>query len=403
MNERSFAECGENAETKRGLHRLRRYSHNRITQSVETMGGRMLNGGNRRTTYFVLSILLVSSLPMLNTVSADVGIPDELQAQDITVSFDNVSETTTVSWRNIEDTAGNFNLYSELWDAKYHLYRHTAQITPANIDSLSPWTSVTACDQDTISQSIDCRGEALGTHEVTYQVGAGTNGTFFYAITTELANGTITSPLDFNASSLYEPVTEITTPIRSPFNVQATFDPGASQTTVQWINYNSLYPILPETGPDALQINVWQTDFQVTRANAETLLTETNPDVTKVATVSSTSTNYVLDIPPQTNREVYYSVTYLLPNWTEDGSDYEDIRFLSSNAMNTPVLEDNTPPDSVTSVTTEFTPDGNGTGYTKITWEGLFSEENEVYKIYRHGEIFSSTNNPYVPADCYSC
>ena len=396
MNEPSFAECSEKAETKRGLHRLRRYSHNRITQSVETMGGRMLNGGNRRTTYFVLSILLVSSLPMLNTVSADVGIPDELQAQDITVSFDNVSETTTVSWRNIEDTAGNFNLYSELWDAKYHLYRHTAQITPANIDSLSPWTSVTACDQDTISQSIDCRGEALGTHEVTYQVGAGTNGTFFYAITTELANGTITSPLDFNASSLYEPVTEITTPIRSPFNVQATFDPGASQTTVQWINYNSLYPILPETGPDALQINVWQTDFQVTRANAETLLTETNPDVTKVATVSSTSTNYVLDIPPQTNREVYYSVTYLLPNWTEDGSDYEDIRFLSSNAMNTPVLEDNTPPDSVTSVTTEFTPDGNGTGYTKITWEGLFSEENEVYKIYRHGEIFSSTNNPYV-------
>ena len=241
MNDCSFTEGHENAQTKRGLHRLRRYSHNRITESVEVMGGRMLNGGNRRTTYFVLSILLVSSLPMLNTVSADIGIPDELQAQDITVSFDNVSETTTVSWRNIEDTAGNFNLYSELWDATYHLYRHTAQITPANIESLNPWTSVTACDQATITQSIDCRGEALGTHEVTYQVGAGTNGTFYYAITTELGNGTITSPLDFGASSLLEPVTEITTPIRSPFNVQATFDPGASQTTIQWINYNSLY------------------------------------------------------------------------------------------------------------------------------------------------------------------
>ena len=395
MNESSFTEDIGKAQTKGGLHRLRRYSHNRITQSVEVMGGMMLNGGNRRTTYFVLSILLVSSLPMLSTVSADIGIPSELQAQDITVSFDNVSETTTINWRNIEDTAGNFNLYSELWDATYHLYRHTAQITPANIDSLNPWKSVSACDQAAISQSIDCRGEALGTHEATYQVGAGTNGTFYYAITTELGNGTITSPLDFNASSLYEPVTEVTTPIRSPFNVQATFDPGASQTTIQWINYNSLYPILPETGPDALQINVWQTNFKVTRSNADGLFTPNNPDVTKVATVSSTSTNYVLDIPPQTNREVFYSVTYLLPNWTEDGSDYEDIRFLSSNAMTSALLEDNTPPNDVTTVEALFNPLENGTGYTTIAWDGLFTEENEVYKIYRHGEYFSSTNDPY--------
>ena len=139
MNECSFTDGNENAQTKRGLHRLRRYPHNRITQSVEVMGGRMLNGGNRRTTYFVLSILLVSSLPMLNTVSADIGTPSELQAQDISVAFDNVSETTTITWRNIEDTAGDLNLYSELWDATYHLYRHDSPITPANIDSLTPW------------------------------------------------------------------------------------------------------------------------------------------------------------------------------------------------------------------------------------------------------------------------
>ena len=158
------------------------------------MGGRMLNGGNRRTTYFVLSILLVSSLPMLNTVSADIGIPDELQAQDITVSFDNVSETTTVSWRNIEDTAGNFNLYSELWDATYHLYRHDVPITPANIGDLNPWHSVTACDKSTIGQNpLSCRGQGGSNphpgHSATYQVGAGTDGHFFYAITTELATG----------------------------------------------------------------------------------------------------------------------------------------------------------------------------------------------------------------------
>ena len=359
------------------------------------MGVRTLDGGNRRMTYLVLSILLVSSLPMFTTVSADMGIPSELQAQDISVSFDNVSETTTVSWRNIEDTAGNLNLYAELWDATYHLYRHNVPITPQNIDSLSPWKSVVACDEDEIEQFVDCRGEAEGTHEATYQVGAGTNGTFYYAITTEHGDGNITAPLDFNASSLYEPVLEITTPIRSPYNVQATFNPGTSQTTIQWINYNSINPVLPETGPDALQINVWQTDFKVNRDNGETLLQPGTPGVSKIATVSSTSTQYVLDIPPQTNREVFYSVTYLLPNWTEEGNDYEDTRFLSSNAMSGALLEDNTPPDYVDTVAALFNPSENGTGYTAITWDGLLNEENEVYKIYRHGEYFSSTNDPY--------
>ena len=149
-----------------------------------------------------------------------------------------------------------------------------------------------ACDEDEIEQFVDCRGEAEGTHEATYQVGAGTNGTFYYAITTEHGDGNITAPLDFNASSLYEPVLEITTPIRSPYNVQATFNPGTSQTTIQWINYNSINPVLPETGPDALQINVWQTDFKVNRDNGETLLQPGTPGVSKIATVSSTSTQY---------------------------------------------------------------------------------------------------------------
>ena len=242
---------------------------------------------------------------MLNTVSADVGTPSELQAQDISVTFDNVSETTTITWRNIEDTAGDLNLYSELWDATYHLYRHDSPITPTNIDSLSPWKSVTACERASIPQSVDCRGQADGTHEATYQVGAGTDGLFYYAITTELSDGNITTTLDFNASSTYEPVHELTTPIRSPFNVQASFDPGQSQTTIQWVNYNALNPVLPETGPDAIQINLWQTTFRVQRSNGDLLLQQGNPDVTKIATLGPTDTSFVLDVPPQTSREKY--------------------------------------------------------------------------------------------------
>ena len=109
---------------------------------------------------------------------------------------------------------------------------------------------------------------------------AGTNGTYFYAITTKLGDGTFTQPLDFNASNLYEPVVEVTTPIRSPYNIQATFDPSTSKTTVQWINYNTINPVLPESGDDALQINLWRTDYQVQRSNGQQMVTGSMPIAT---------------------------------------------------------------------------------------------------------------------------
>jgi len=43
-----------------------------------------------------------------------------------------------------------------------------------------------------------------------------------------------------------------------------------------------------------------------------------------------------------------------------------------------------------------FTPNDNGTGYTTIVWDDIISEQGEQYRIYRHGEYFNSTNNPYV-------
>ena len=362
----------------------------------KVMAGDMLNSGDRRTTYLVLTILLLSSLPLISNASADQGIPEELQAQDIYALFDNVSETTTVQWRNIDDTGSNPDLYSDLWDATYHVYRHNVPITAGNILSLNAWHSVTACDSDIQTQSLSCRGEGGANphpgHSATFQVGAGTNGSFFYAVTTELANGSMSTTLDINASTLYEPVIEIATPIRSPYNIVASFDSGSSQTSVQWINYNSLNPVLPESGDDALEIHVWSTEYEVNRSNGQNMLVSETP----IATLSPTATMYSVDVPPMTNREVFYSVTYLLPNWTIDNLDYEDSRFLSNNALSNAILEDNTPPDDVTTVEALFTPNENGTGVTHIIWDDILSEENEQYRVYRHGEYFSSTDNAYV-------
>ena len=115
---------------------------------------------------------------------------------------------------------------------------------------------------------------------------------------------------------------------------------------------------------------------------------------TPIATLSSTTTQYEAIVPAMTNREVFYSVTYLLPNWI-GWTDYEDTRFLSNNAMTEALIEDNTPPNDVDDTEAIFTSNENGTGTTTITWSEVFSEENEKYLIYRHGEYFSSTDDPY--------
>ena len=264
MSEKGHTGSAQDAQSWHYYHRLRRYPHNRFMKSNQVMASELLNGGNRKTTYLVLSILLLSSLPMIPSVSADEGIPSELQAQGITAVFDNASETTTVSWRNIAQSGGDQDLYEDLWDATYHVYRSSSPITTANVQSLSPWYSVEACDSESTepwgSNPNRCRGSGSAGyhpgHSATYQVGAGTDGTFFYAITTELGDGNVTTTLSANASLVYEPVMEVTTPIRSPYNIVADFDPGTSKTTIQWINYNSINPVLPEDGDDAYEIHL---------------------------------------------------------------------------------------------------------------------------------------------------
>ena len=77
----------------------------------------------------------------------------------------------------------------------------------------------------------------------------------------------MTTTLSVNSSSLYEPVQEVTTPIRSPYNLVANFDPATSKTTIQWINYNSINPVVAVDGIDAYQLNLWRTEVLLVRAN----------------------------------------------------------------------------------------------------------------------------------------
>ena len=189
-------------------------------------------------------------------------------------------------------------------------------------------------------------------HSFSHLISPGTNDEFFYGITTTISSLGTLDELILNESSLYEGVEEVTTPIRTPYNLQASFDASLSVTTLNWVNYNDIFPILPETGPDAYSTRIWKTTEPVTRQTAFSLLGATSP----IANVSAGISTFEVEVPDQTDADYYYSITYFLPNWTDGNQNYEDIRFLSNNALTSPITEDNLPPQKVSSVTTSFIP-----------------------------------------------
>jgi|TARA_B100000767_G_scaffold160930_1_gene151030 hypothetical protein len=344
-------------------------------------------GAERKAVFLVLCMVL-AIMPLGNVASEDIGNPANLQAQDITATFDPISETTTITWRNI-DIDGS--VLQGLFSATYNVYRSTNQITDLTIGDLTPFvTDITACSSvDVANDAFKCRGinGTVDAHTASFLVPPGVNGSFYYAVTTTLGDGSEMFDLDVNASTIENPVEEITTPIRTPYNLVATFDPELSNTTLTWVNYNDIFPLLPETGDDAYQINIWRSEYLLTRANAGDLLSGSTPVVTLPAGTSS----IVLEIPTSTDRDVYYAVTYFLPNWTGPGGDYEDFRFLSNNAMTTPIGEDNMPPSQVGIMYAEFTPTpSGGGGITTITWTDVPDESGESYRIYMSGNPFTT-------------
>jgi len=330
-------------------------------------------------------IMMTGLFPNLS--ADDVGPTWQIQAQNISASYDDVSETTTITWDNIETFSQDLQ---ELLTAQYNIYRHQSQITPANLGSAELIGTVDACSEE---QFTDCRGGVHSGHEFLYQVEPGTNGTYFYGITTVLNNGTITDALDANASATEEGIPEIASQPLSPYHVRATYDRWSSSTELTWINYNDISNVLPTTGDDALIINVWRTDYRVTRTNGLDMISLSTP----IAQLEPNNDSYVVDVPPDTNRQSYYSVTYLLANWTAPGSHYQDARFLTSNSLSVPVEEDNVPPSSVTSVDANFVgQEESGRGNTTITWTDVAGESGESYRIYVSGTPFSFINESSV-------
>ena len=351
--------------------------------TVELLG----KEGKRKAIFLVLCMLL-ALLPLANVSAEDIGNPNNLQAQDINAVFDPATETTTITWRNI-DIDGS--VLQGLFSATYDVYRSSEPINATSIGDLSPFeTGIIACSSEEVqNDAFRCRGinGTVAQHSASFLVPPGVNESFYYAVTTTLGDGTPLLDLDENASVISTPILEQTTPIRTPYNIFGSFNPDTSQSTIQWINYNDIFPILPETGDDAYEVLLYRTSYPVTRSNGPNMLLSEAP----VATLPAGTSSIVIDVPQNTDRDAYYSVTYNLPNWNEIGVDYQDVRFLSNNAMTSPVMEDNMPPEQVSSMYAQFTADPtDGGGTTTVVWTDVNGEVGESYRIYMSGTAFSS-------------
>ncbi len=343
----------------------------------------------RAVATLLILLMGLSALPITNVSAEDYGDLFHLQAQDIEATFDNDTELTTITWRNI-DSLEQPSALDNFFTAIYNVYRHTEAIDSSNIDNATLVHQVTACDNAVYQIKYSCLGGDNGSHtghNFSFLVSPGTNSTFYYGITTTISSVEYDSLIS-NESSTFEPVFEKTTPIRTPFNLQAEFDASSSSTTLSWVNYNDIFQILPESGPNAYQTLIYETNVPMTRENSQDLTVQNPP----IAQLASGISSYELTIPQNTDRQVFYSVSYLLPNFVTQGENYIDIRFLSNNALTESVKEDNTPPQRVNGVNAVFNPTPNsGGGVTQISWTDIFTEQDETYAIYTSGELFNNT------------
>ena len=341
----------------------------------------MRYSSGRVAHWLALLMILTVASPFAEFVGADASEPADMQAQNIYAEFNPVSESTTVSWNNIETENGT--LWQLLQNTRYLVYRHGSEMNASMVENgtVEYFANVSACDGSLSS----CSGRL---HQVVYPLPPGVNNSYYYGIATQLDSGEIRAFLELGSAQIPMSIPEFTHDITAPFNVNGSFDPATSRTQIQWINLNELQPdSLPETGPFQYMIQVYRHLDAANRASW--------PAINKqlIGQLGAGNNSFTYIVPPFTDELAYYSVTYVYTG-------YEDVRFLGSNTLASlwPVAEDNVAPGLVQGgVTASFVEEPiGGTGNTTIIWNDLLTELNPVYKVWRSGSAFNNTTNPDV-------
>ncbi|NCG01181.1 MAG: hypothetical protein GWP25_05245, partial [Euryarchaeota archaeon] len=120
------------------------------------MTDKLLGFEGKRKALFLVICMLLAIVPLTPVSAEDIGEPSDLQAQDINAFFDPISESTTVTWRNIDI---DNSILQGLLTSEYSVYRSDQPITDTSILSLVPFeTNITACELNVGEFPEKCRG-----------------------------------------------------------------------------------------------------------------------------------------------------------------------------------------------------------------------------------------------------
>ena len=319
---------------------------------------------NKRQISIFLIVLLL--LPLLNTVQADgTGEPD-LEAKNLTATFDLTNETVTLSWENID--TNDFVILQDLKKTNYSLYRSDEPLNSSNYQSAQLIKdSIQACDE--VDTFTECKNRQ---HLVVLQTPANTDGGFYYGVLSTLLNGTIIDTFSIGNASLSQPLYEFGSPIASPYNLQATYDAENSTTELSWIDVSQVDPSVDLNHTTS----IWAHAVKANRSNWDTIAK------TNVAS-NLTSDNHSFEIlhPAEVSRIQYYTVLHSIGG-------VQDERLLSSNSLTQGLNEDNVG-SSITGTLHINFDEANST--TALNWNGSIIEDaNHTLHIWRSPSLITA-------------
>ena len=90
------------------------------------MGSPTAERSGIQRAFFLTLCMVLATLPLSHVQAVDMGDPYNLQAQGIQATFDSTTETTVITWQNIEQTSKEAPAACPRWGAGEVVLAHRA-------------------------------------------------------------------------------------------------------------------------------------------------------------------------------------------------------------------------------------------------------------------------------------
>ena len=336
--------------------------------------------------YLTLTLTVLFLLGGLQVLVPRVEGAAEHRAEQITGSFQNLSEITQLTWRNVQNAA--IGTYFELSQAEHEVYRSNMSIAnnsfaagvPAGVELV---VNMPACGGAAIS---DCEDVV---HSFNVVIPPDTQRTSYYCVVTrKTLDGSLLNDDCLHNASQIGPINETSRAEITPIWLKASY--SNSQTQLNWISYAEL-PGVPDASGNSTHLELWRHPVAADRG------TWYDNDMVKerIRVIEWENNSAMVTVPDQTQRQSYYSIIPVIDGWA-------DTRFTRNYTLATPVREDNVPPGPILNVIAEFTSTGSGSGHTQITWDDLETESGERYTVWRSSKTITQVNTAEEKSDYIS-